>query len=521
MARRNPFGYFGPYQVGGIGPQPMNVGDNAVKIDIDTPENTGGPLYGFGRASSGGGFSPLLGGSSASVAKPNSSDRYNVLRKSKNPMLEALSNSNINRATAAGNANDSDLNSYIGQLGNMRSGNNANTAQEVGSVGDVFNGNLAGSLAATNQRYKDAVSKTNVDAAGNLKGLRDQQQSSGNALIDKLHDDLDQQLGAYDTRTSGEISAEDAARLGLRNQYAHAARGATDLAIAKADRANKAAQAQAAGGGSSYFARLGMGTRNEAETNLANQLAQRSLEDYTATRGQRAHLTDTLANLRRSDTQDIYGQRSSLNNLLAARAREDYGHTLGVDERLNDTLANNERSDIGYVRGQQNSLLGQRRNLANANASDLLLPITARNQSNESNARLASILGSNDLQNNFYGLDDGREDTPLFFGAQNYGRGRGYAPNFGSSVHDFMGGGSPAGGGGAPGDGLLPWQRAQRDKLKAAYGGQYGFRPGLNVGTGAGYAGGGEAGYSTNGFDYRDLDPSDPMNMEYLNSIYE
>lgn len=350
-----------------------------------------------------GGAAP--GNTSTSTGRTGS--RYSVLRATKNPALQSLFDFNLGRVRGASTANDLALNDYIASLSKNNAASAGDVSQEGAFIGDAYNGNLAGSLSDSRNRAADVARAANADADAKLAALRTNYRTGAEGEINTLATNLGNQRAAYEGRVSGEIGAEEAARAGLRGKLGIARRAATDLAIADANRSQKALFSQDGGAGSSYFGRMAVGVRNKANTSLANDLVDQERADYGVTRGERASLTDRLAALERGEIAGTGEARIRLNDVVAGRARDDLGYVLGRTNAINDTLANNERADIAYVRGQGVQGIGARRLLRNNASADRLAPITAREAVLRSDLANASQMGSIDLANNFYGIDDG------------------------------------------------------------------------------------------------------------------
>lgn len=266
----------------------------AIGADVPRLGSPTGPVYTPGVA-------PATKTTEVKVTDPNAS--FTVLRKTKNPLLEAANIGALDRLNTDLTSNAKSLEDYSKKLVDLGRVNTANLAQENRTIDDIFNGTVANDLA------------------------------------------------------------------GIRSRYAAAARRGVDSAIGAADAARKSMAAGNGMGGSSFFGRQAALLRSDASSRLAADLADR------------------------------------------------------------------ERADYGYVEGREGAALGARRRLGLDAASDILLPVQARDSMR--NAELARLgqLGALDERNNFYGLDDGQSTTPYF---PQYAPTPGYYP--GSFPLNGMGG---------------------------------------------------------------------------------
>ena len=330
--------------------------------------------------------------------------RYGVQRLTKNQPIENMIRDAIGQAGKNSTANQRDYDSYFKiNSGNLKA-SAANNAQEGRFIDEAFNGVLEGDLAGTRSRYSSAARSTNTGAASALADMRSRYGSATSSIIDKLAGDLGSQRAGYEARTAGEISAEEAARAGLRNTAYAAQKSAGDVGIDSAFRDWKAQQ----GGnvGSTYALRSLAQPRAALKAAIEVRNADMARDDYGITRGQRAGLTDKLSALERGEIAGTGEARLRLNDTLGNRERDDYSYTLGRDEALNRDMFNAERSDIGAVRDAAGRLIGTRRTLRNNLAADTIAPVGIRDSIMSSDLRNAAAISALDDANNFYSIRD-------------------------------------------------------------------------------------------------------------------
>lgn len=251
------------------------------------------------------------------------------------------------------------------QTGNIQnySGDLARTLGNWGTAGNANIGSAASALNGSTNAYNQNASGTIYNEGSQLGGILGKYSGTGASLNTGASADLAKIRGDYSTDQNAKIQQEISARQGLEDQYGNAARTQTDLAIAGADRARKAQQDVVGGSGdSSYFGRMAIGARVQANADLASKLAALSNQDYGITRNEQLGLDTNLNGQARGDYNTVYGQNVALNQNAAQMGSANARTTSGQQLQLASDVANQQQNATRFTTGMNQDLLN---NLAN------------------------------------------------------------------------------------------------------------------------------------------------------------
>lgn len=107
----------------------------------------------------------------APVNSTTSAD-FNLLRKTKNPLLESANSSLIGRLATTSSANQNELANFTAKLLQNQPGADAALNQETRSIEDVFSGKLAADLAGARDKYATGARQATQQAIADANAAR-------------------------------------------------------------------------------------------------------------------------------------------------------------------------------------------------------------------------------------------------------------------------------------------------------------------------------------------------------------
>lgn len=349
------------------------------------------------------GFS--LGGPAASASATNKTPaRVNKITK---PGFEGFFDRYKAQVDADASANRKDLGTFTTAQGKATQSNAGDLGQETGAIGDVFKGKIGTGLKEARETFSTKAG----DLVASTRNMLDSIRNSQSSQISKLGSDLGAQRQQFGTQLNTELAQEKADRNAWLNEYINSARRGTNNAIGDSMAEAKSQSLYSGGAGSSLLRDRAGAIRSRAETALAENVAAQKKDILDRIRAQQAGNTQQLGSMERGEIGDIAG----MNLRLGDTARSDETYLSGMGRDTNAQLFNAERQDVLAEQDAKNRLLGARRNLRNAVASDYLTPIQARSAMTQDELRNAAALAGLDDATAFYLLDSGGAYNPQWW----------------------------------------------------------------------------------------------------------
>jgi|GEM_PF-6834086 len=353
------------------------------------------------------GWNPFNNSTATATAKKPET-KLNKLVK---PGFEGFFEKYKNSVDANSAANRKDLGTFTTAQGQATQANAGDLGQETGAIEDVFKGKLGKDLTTA----RDEFSTKAGDLAASTRAMLDSIRAGQGAQVTKLGSDLASQRQRFGTQLQSELDQEKADRNAWLNDYQKSSRAGTDLAIGDA-MAEAKSQALASGGAGNSLLRDRSGAiRNRAETGLAENIAAARKDILDRIRAGQSANTQQLGGMERGEIGDI----ANLNLRLGDTARTDEQYLAGMGRDINATVFNAARGDVLAEQDAKNRLLGARRNLRNAVASDYLTPIQARSAMTQDELRNAGALAGLDDATSAYLLESYGKYNPQWWTPRN------------------------------------------------------------------------------------------------------